>query len=135
MPAWPQYMNSQLVEFANYRTFTQGTSVAAGNVAVAANPGDVIVNNVQAGDASTYTVTLPSVALGGPVEVKVVGAFGNVSNSVIIIPQVVDTVAGCQIDKTWNSLKLIQPNSSVVLASDGTQWWTIASRHNTVDTW
>jgi hypothetical protein len=132
---FPQYANAALVTTANYRTFTQGTHVTAGAVAIAANPGDVIINQVASGDASTYTVTLPPVAQGGPVEVKVVGVVGQASNSVVIIPQVVDTVAGCKIDQQWNSLALIQPNSNVVLASDGTNWWLISSKHNTQDTW
>jgi hypothetical protein len=140
MPSFPQYPNAVLVEAANYRQLTQGTHVAAGAVAVAANAGDIINNVVAAGDASTYTVTLPPAALGGPVLVKVSGQFGCVSNSVVIIPQVADTVAGTKIEG-FGSIKLIQPltaagtGTSVLLASDGTQWWIISRAFNTTDTW
>ncbi len=140
MPSFPQYPNAVLVEAANYRQLTQGTNVTAGAVAVAANAGDIINNVVAAGDASTYTVTLPPVVLGGPVLVKVSGKFGNVSNSVVIIPQVADTVAGTKIEG-FGSIKLIQPltaagtGTSVLLASDGTQWWIISRAFNTTDTW
>jgi len=134
MPYFPQYPNAALVEYANYRTLKQGTHVTAGAVAVAALAGDVINNVVVSGDASTYTVTLPEVALGGPVLVKVTGVFGQVSNSVVIIPTVADTVAGCLIDG-FGSISLIQPNALVLLASDGTQWWIISRSHQTTDTW
>lgn len=137
MPFWPQYANAVLVENANYRQLTQGTHVNHSSnplAACAAASGDVINNVVASGDATAYTVTLPSVALGGPVCVKVTGVFGQVSNTVTIIPQVVDTVAGCLIDG-FGSIQLIQPNALVVLASDGTQWWIISRSHQTTDTW
>lgn len=134
MPVWPQYINADLVEAANYRVFTQGTSVTAGAQAIAANPGDVIINKVTAGDASTYTVTLPPVSQGGPVCVKMTGAPGNVSNTMIVIPQVVDTVAGCLIDG-FGSIKLLQVPEEYILASDGTNWWTVSKAHNTNVTW
>jgi hypothetical protein len=143
MPTYPQYANSQLVEYGNYLYLTQGTGVshsANPEATCAAAPGDIIINEVASGDATAYTVTLPEVALGGPVEVKVVAksgaaaGFGNVSNTVTIIPTVADTVAGCLIDG-WGSIQLIQPNASVVLASDGTNWWIISRSHQTTDTW
>jgi hypothetical protein len=143
MPYFPQYSGAKLVEFANYRTITQGTNVShtsATNLAVTANPGDVINNVVVSGDASAYVVTLPPVAQGGPVQVKVSGIFGQVSNSVTIIPQVVDTVAGCLIEG-FGSITLTQPTSasgsgsSVVLASDGLQWWIISRAVSTLNTW
>lgn len=137
MPVFPQYQNSLLVESANYRQLTQGTHVshtANPLAACTAACGDVINNVVVSGDATAYTVTLPSVATGGPVLVKVTGTFGQVSNTVTIIPQVVDTVAGALIDG-FGSIQLIQPNASVLLASDGTNWWIISRSHQTTDTW
>lgn len=143
MPYFPQYQNAVLVDNANYVQLTQGTHVshtANPLAAYSANPGDIVTNVVVAGDATPYIITLPSVALGGPVMVKVQGAFGQVSNSVLIIPQVVDTVAGCKIEG-FGSLKLIQPltaagtGTSIVLASDGLQWWIISRAFNTTDTW
>jgi len=126
-----------LVEGANYRLLTQGTSVShSANplAACAASPGDFITNKVVAGDATAYTVTLPPVIDGGPVVVKVIGTFGQVSNSVLIIPQVADTVAGTLIDG-FGSLTLVQPNALVALVSDGAQWWIISRSHQTTDTW
>lgn len=134
MPTWPQPQTALLVESANFRQLLQGTHVAAGTVAVAAAAGDVINNVVVAGDASTYNVTLPPVNTGGPVAVKVTGVVGQVSNSVVIVPQVADTVAGCLIDG-FGSIKLIQPNALLVLVSDGAQWWIVSRSHQTTDTW
>lgn len=134
MPYFPQYGNAVLVESANYRVFTQGTHVTAGAVAIAAASGDVIINKVAAGDASTFTVTLPPVALGGPVAVKMTGARGNVSNTILVIPQVADTVAGCLIDG-FGSITLLQVPEEFVLASDGAQWWSVSKFHLTTSTW
>ena len=135
MPVFPQYQSALLVQAGNYRLFTQGTTVAAGVVTIAAACGDIITNKVVAGDASTYNVTLPSVALGGPVVVKVTGLIqGNASNTMVVVPQVVDTVAGCKIDG-FGSISLVYPGDLYVLASDGTQWWTVSKAHTTTQTW
>lgn len=126
-----------LCEGANYRLLTQGTGVNHSSnplAACAAASGDFITNKVVAGDATAYTVTLPFVANGGPVVVKVIGQFGCVSNTVTIIPQVADTVAGTLIDG-FGSIQLVQPNALVALVSDGAQWWIVSRSHQTTDTW
>ncbi len=134
MPVFPQYQNALIVQAGNYRLFTQGTTVAAAPRAIAAAAGDIITNKVVTGDATVYTVTLPSVALGGPVVVKVTGFQGQASNQVIVIPQVVDTVAGCLIDG-FGSVNVQYPGDCYVFASDGTQWWCISKFHTTTQTW
>lgn len=131
---FPAYGQSVNVTGGNIRVLTQGTTVAAGTVAVAAAAGDVIINKVVSGDASTYNVTLPPVALGGPVVIKVTGLQGQASNKVVVVPQVVDTVAGCLIDG-FGSIAAQYPGDVYVLASDGTQWWAISKFHTTTQTW
>ena len=127
MPYFPQYVNATLVEFANYRTF------AAPQAAITAASGDVITVKGVINNTTTSVVTLPEVALGGPVVVKLAGVFG-VQAPVTIIPTVVDTVAGCLIDGV-GSITLHNAGDQVQLASDGLQWWTISKAHNTNDTW
>jgi hypothetical protein len=140
VPYFPQYSSATLVEYANYRSLTQ----ASGVTAYSANSGDFFTNSVLAGDATAYVITLPSVALGGPVAVKMAGVPGNVSNTVTVAVLGADYAAGCRIGGTggYGSVKLIHNAASgqldgplLILASDGTNWWIVSKAHSTVDTW
>lgn len=128
MPYFPQYENALLVEFANYR------SIAAGTAAVTASAGDVVVVKQSANVSTATTVTLPSVSLGGPVLVKLVGTFGTgAACHVVPAPQDVTATTEVTIDG-FNSVTLNNAGDQVVLASDGANWWLISKAHNTHDT-
>lgn len=137
MPYFPQYQNAQLVEYANYRSFVKTGSSA---LAVAANSGDAILVEVNAVNVSGLTtVTLPSVALGGPVLVKFTSsnantAFGSAA-TVAIVPAAADVAAATEVTiDGHNSILLNNLGDQVVLASDGSNWWIIDKYHNTHDT-
>jgi hypothetical protein len=136
MPDFPQYQNAALVEYANYRSTVLTGSAGA---TIAANPGDVILVEVNAANVSgTAAVRLPSVTLGGPVLVKftstVTTTFGTAA-LVTIAPAVADVQAATEVTIDGrNSLQLNNLGDQVVLASDGTNWWIIDKAHNTHDT-
>ena len=136
MPVFPQYENATLVQFANYvKTALTGSAGAS----IAANSGDVQIVEVNVANVSGVAlITLPPVALGGPVVVKYSSNnheadFGSAA-VVTVVPQVIDTVAGTLING-YGSITLTNIGDEVVLASDGVQWWTISKAHNTHDTY
>ena len=138
MPDFPQYSQAALVPYANYRSTVLTGSAGA---TIAANPGDVILVEVNAVDVSgTATVRLPSVALGGPVLVKFTSsnantAFGSAA-VVSIAPAVADVQAATEVTIDGrNSVTLNNLGDQAVLASDGSNWWVIDKSHNTHDTW
>ncbi len=136
MPNFPQYQNAALVAYATYSTTVLTGSSGATITALA---GSVVVVEVNAVNVSgTATVTLPEVALGGPVCVKFAstaeGTAHGTAAQVTIIPTTVDTVAGCKIDG-FGSVTLTALGDVVTLASDGTNWWLIDRFHNTIETW
>jgi hypothetical protein len=136
MPYFPQYQNAVLVEWANYVTTVLTGSTGA---TISANAGDCQIIEVNAVNVSgTAKVTLPSVALGGPVLVKFAstaeGTAHGTAAVVTIIPQVVDTVAGCKIDG-FGSITLTALGDTLVLASDGTNWWAVNKFINSIETW
>ena len=137
MPDFPQYQNAALVEYANYRATVLTGSAGA---SISANPGDVILVEVNAVNVSgTAAVRLPAVALGGPVLVKFTStnantAFGTAA-VVTIAPAVADVQAATEVTIDGrNSIQLNNLGDQVVLASDGTNWWIIDKAHNTHDT-
>lgn len=136
MPDFPQYQNGVLVEYATYTTTVLTGSAGA---TIAANSGDVRVIQVNAVNVSgTATITLPSVALGGPVLVKFTSndhdtAFGTAAR-VKIVPAAADVTAGALIDG-YGSVTLQNLGDQAVFASDGTNWWVIDKSHNTTDSW
>ncbi len=70
MPIFPQYQNAVLVEYSNIVTHTATASASAQAVS-----GDVHVYNSA---ATGWPLTLPAVALGGPVKVVNIHATGTV---------------------------------------------------------
>lgn len=108
MPYYPQYMNAQLVEYAN---FTVQTS------AYTAKSGDFVLANAT---SAAFTVTLPAVALGGPVTVK---KTDSASHTVTIV-----TADGSTIDGLTGAtgIGLAAQYDTVELASDGTNWWVVS---------
>ena len=136
MPVFPQYANAKLVEFANYVVTVLAGSAGASITALA---GDVQIIEVNAVNVSgNAKVTLPEVALGGPVLVKFSSNnhdadFGTAA-TITVIPTVADTVAGCLIDGN-GSITLSNIGDQAVFASDGTNWWLISKAHNTHDTY
>jgi hypothetical protein len=64
MPVYPQYSGAKLVEFANIVAVTATT--------YSANPGDLVVHS----GTTSLTITLPAIAVGGPVGVKQLGTAG-----------------------------------------------------------
>lgn len=130
MPTFPQYQNAQLVEFANYRELTD--SVAA----VQANSGDIIEIQFSVNGTNTVTVTLPPIALGGPVLLRRKGKIGdNRTGTLILIPSPVDVANGIGIG-AYGEITVVNGGDEIVVASDGaTTWVPISKYHNTHDSW
>jgi len=137
MPDFPQYQNAELVEYASYKTTVLTGSSGA---SITANPGDVIVVEVNVQNVSgTATVTLPAVALGGPVLVKfsstAAGTVHGTAAVVSVVPAAADVTAGAKIDGSYGSVQLNNIADQVLFASDGTNWWIIDKYHNTHDSY
>lgn len=135
MPNFPQYANASLVEYANFRSLVLTGSTGG---SIAANSGDVILVEVNGVNVSgTGAVTLPPVALGGPVLVKYVSTKGKTDfGSAVIVtvtPAATDVTAGVTVDGYYN-LTLNNIGDQVLVASDGSNWWIIDAKHNTHDT-
>ena len=124
------YPNSLLVESSNF---------VAKSAAYTAAAGDVVVGNTGtsgAGSAGTFIVTLPAVALGGPVTVL------NVNSTTVGGTIYVVTADGSTIDTQGGTIgttiALITPSvygtagadvglrARNTFASDGTSWWRVA---------
>ena len=136
MPYFPQYSGGVLVPNANYVVTVLTGSTGA---TISANSGDIQLVEVNAANVSgTATITLPSVALGGPVLVKFTTTaaltyFGTAAR-VKVVPNSVDATAGAKIDG-FNSIVLQNLGDQAVFASNGTTWWIIDKTHNTIDSW
>jgi hypothetical protein len=123
---FPQYQNAAYVGYANYRTGLDAN--------VTATEGDVL----EFTPTANRTATLPPVASGGPVLVRLGGTFG-AGNFVRVVLSASDLASGVTIDGgakgPVNSIQLNNAGDQVVLASDGSNWWQINKCHNTHDTW
>ena len=124
------YPNALLVESSNF---------VAKNAAYTANAGDVVVCNSGtsgAGSAGTFIVTLPAVALGGPVTVLNWNAT-TVAGTVFVV-----TADGSNIDGVsgtiGSTLAILDPSANATtgvvfdqkvrstFSSDGSNWWRVA---------
>lgn len=109
-----QYSGARLVEFSNF---------VKTNTGYTANAGDIVLCNAgTTGQAATFTVTLPAVALGGPV--TVINADATTVGGTITVKtadlSLIDNVVG-----TTGVTIAIAYNRNT-FASDGTNWWRVA---------
>ena len=112
-----QYPNAVLVESSNFVYKNTGYTASSGDV--------VVCNNGTAGVAATFSVTLPAVALGGPVTVLNQAAT-TVGGTVTVI-----TSDGSQIDGTSGTSGTSPATIQIgrnrnTFVSDGTNWVRLA---------
>lgn len=106
MPIFPQYQNAVLVENANIVAKTASYTAVSGDFAIVS-------------PAAATVVTLPGVALGGPVAVKnLTGAYAVTVKSAD--GSTIDGIAGT------TGFALAKAYDTVVLVSDGSNWWSIS---------
>lgn len=135
---FPQYQKAELVPSANYVITV--LSDADSPVAIIAASGDVQIVEINSHVITdpVATITLPDVAVGGPVCVKLSSIapstyFGSLAQ-VNVVPAPED-VADAVLINGYGSISLRNIGDVAVFASDGAQWWTIGKSHNTHDTW
>lgn len=114
MPYFPQYMNAELVGFANYVAKTAAYTAAAGDF-------------VEMTGTAAVTVTLPPANTGGPVAVKQM-VVGTTTGAVTVIASTSDGTA-TKIDGIAGTtgVTITTQYTTVTFASDGTSWWRVGS--------
>lgn len=118
MPSYPQYVNAQLVGFANYTAQTK---------AYTASSGDFVIMTGTAG----VIVTLPPAATGGPVGIKQM-VVGTTTGSITVIAATTDGTS-THIDNIAGTtgITVTTQYTTVTLASDGTNWWRVSGGNAT----